>query len=188
MAKGPDFSTTTAKTLAKRAAESCSNPDCPNITSGPHSEEVKAINLGEAAHIKGARPGSKRYDPSMTDEQRRHISNGIWLCRSCARKIDTDEARFPVELLHGWKREHERAIREGRLYSQTVTAMSQVTISYPWLETNGWYLGENNKIKELGLQVTVRDKPATSDAQHGRMTVSSLHNLKLVLCHTSNLG
>ena len=168
MAKGPDFSKTTIEILAKRAAQRCSNPGCQSITSGPHSEEVKAINLGEAAHIKGARPGFMRYDPSMTDAQRYHISNGIWLCRSCARMIDTDEARFPVELLYGWKREHERVIREGRLYS----------ISYPWLETNS-YLVENNEIKGLRLQVTVRDNPATSDAQHSTMTVSSLHNLKL---------
>jgi hypothetical protein len=113
MTKAPDFSKPTIDTLAKRAAQACSRPDCVNITSAPHSEEAKAINLGEAAHIKGARPGAKRYDPNMTDEERSHISNGIWLCRLCAKEIDTDEQRFPVELLHAWKEAHERAVVEG---------------------------------------------------------------------------
>jgi len=33
------------------------------------------------------------------------LANGIWLCRLCARLIDTDELRFPVELLRGWKQQ-----------------------------------------------------------------------------------
>ena len=103
MAKGPDFSKETIDILAKRAGQVCSNPKCDNTTSGPHSDEAKAVNLGEAAHIKGARLGSKRYNPSMTNEERSHISNGIWLCRLCAREIDTDERRFPVNLLNSWK-------------------------------------------------------------------------------------
>jgi hypothetical protein len=112
MAKGPDFSKKTADTLAKRAAQWCSNPDCLNKTSGPHSEPGKAINIGEAAHIRGAKPGSARYDPTMTDEQRSDISNGIWLCRLCARKIDTDEKRFPAKLLLIWREGHEQLVQD----------------------------------------------------------------------------
>ena len=115
MAKGrPDFSAKTADTLAKRAAQWCSKPSCENQTSGPHSEKRKAINLGEAAHIRGARPGSARYDPSMTDEQRADIFNGIWLCTGCAREIDKDEITYPVKLLLMWKGEHEQLVRDMR--------------------------------------------------------------------------
>jgi hypothetical protein len=73
--------------------------------SGPAIEETKAINVGEAAHITAAARGGKRYDASLTHEQRRAESNGIWLCRLCARLIDTDELRFPVELLRGWRQQ-----------------------------------------------------------------------------------
>jgi len=66
------------------------------------------MNLGEAAHIKAAREGQARYDPKMTDEERSIISNGIWLCKECARKIDLDEKKYAVELLHRWKEEHEK--------------------------------------------------------------------------------
>jgi hypothetical protein len=107
MPQGPDFTQKTKEILAKRAGQVCSNPDCRHPTSGPHTEDDKAVNLGEAAHIRAAREGQARYVKNMTDEERRHISNGIWLCRGCARKIDVDEKRYPVELLNSWKKDHE---------------------------------------------------------------------------------
>lgn len=114
MPAGPDFFEKTKQTLAKRAGQVCSNPDCKRPTSGPHSDESKAVNLGEAAHIRAARKDQARYDPKMTDEERRDISNGIWLCRECAKKIDLDEAQYPVELLIKWKELHEKWISDGK--------------------------------------------------------------------------
>lgn len=111
---GPDFTQKTKETLAKRAGQMCSHPDCDRHTSGPHSDKTKAVNLGEAAHIKAARKGQARYDPNMTDEGRRDISNGIWLCRECARLIDLDEEKFPAELLYRWKQQHEASILASR--------------------------------------------------------------------------
>ena len=103
----PDFRAKTKQTLAKRAGQTCSNPTCRRITCGPHSEDDKSLNLGEAAHIKAARGGQARYDSEITNEQRRDIANGIWLCKKCARKIDLDEAHYPVKLLIDWKKKHE---------------------------------------------------------------------------------
>lgn len=114
MTKGPDFSTKTKRTLAKRAGEVCSNPECRKPTGVPHTEEDKAINLGEAAHIKAARKGQARYNLNMSDEQRRNISNGIWLCIECAKKIDLDEKKYPVALLNKWKEIHKKWIKEGK--------------------------------------------------------------------------
>lgn len=114
MSVSPDFPENTKQTLAKRAGQVCSNPDCRKPTSGPHSEADKSVNLGEAAHIRAARQNQARYDPNMTDKQRSDISNGIWLCRECARKIDLDEAKYPVQILKEWKRTHEEWIAAGK--------------------------------------------------------------------------
>jgi hypothetical protein len=114
MTSGPDFSEATKQTLAKRGGQVCSDPECRRPTSGPHSDESKAVNLGEAAHIRAARPGQARYDISMTDQERAAISNGIWLCKECARKIDIDEAKYPVPLLVEWKGIHEKWISDGK--------------------------------------------------------------------------
>jgi len=114
MSESPDFTQKTKDTLAKRAGQTCSNPECRKPTSSAHSEDDKAINLGEAAHIRAARKGQARYDPNMTDGKRSLISNGIWLCKECARKIDLDEKRYTIDLLHSWKKTHEDYIAKGK--------------------------------------------------------------------------
>jgi len=109
MARRPDFSEATKRKLAKRAGDMCSRPGCTQRTGGPHTDPNRAINIGEAAHIRGARPETPRYKPEMTDEERADISNGIWLCRTCAKLVDSDEMKYTVELLQRWKEDHERA-------------------------------------------------------------------------------
>ncbi len=64
----PDFSKKTIDILSKRAAFICSNPDCRASTVGPNSDPNKSTLIGEAAHIFGARPKSKRYKLEMTDD------------------------------------------------------------------------------------------------------------------------
>jgi hypothetical protein len=93
MTKRDEFRAATIRTLASRAGHCCCNPECLRPTSGPAVAEDKSVNVGEAAHITAAAPGpgAKRYDASLTQEERRAASNGIWLCELCAKLIDTDE-------------------------------------------------------------------------------------------------
>lgn len=95
----PDFNKKTIDTLAKRAAYKCSNPDCRVVTVGPNSDTTKSTVIGEAAHIFGARPNSKRYCTRMTDAARAEITNAIWLCRNCHKLIDMDENLYTSEVL-----------------------------------------------------------------------------------------
>ncbi|WP_334181796.1 hypothetical protein [Novosphingobium sp.] len=93
--------------LAKRAAHRCSNPDCRAITTGAAVKASGIVNVGEAAHIYGAHPGSARYDPKMASAARSDIANAIWLCSNCHKQVDDDEAKFPAGLLFEWVKEHE---------------------------------------------------------------------------------
>ncbi|WP_395373706.1 hypothetical protein [Marinicella sp. W31] len=106
----PDFNKKTVSTIAKRAAFKCSNPDCRISTIGPNTHPDKSTLIGEAAHIFGARPGSKRYLKQMIDSSRASITNAIWLCRNCHKLVDTDENRFNSEILFAWREEHERYV------------------------------------------------------------------------------
>lgn len=99
-----DFSQKTKHLIANRAGVRCSNPDCRKPTSGANSNPDKIINIGVAAHICAAAEGGPRYDASMTPNQRKSSRNGIWLCQSCAKLIDSDELRYTKERLHSWKR------------------------------------------------------------------------------------
>lgn len=107
----PDFSRSTVDILARRARYKCSNPECGVHTAGPNSDSSKATVIGEAAHIKGAKPDAKRFDPAMSDGERANIANGIWLCRNCHGQIDRDEAHYTVAMLESWRKSHEDRIR-----------------------------------------------------------------------------
>ena len=62
MSSPPDFSAATVQLLMSRASLICSNPRCGTITLGPTDATGRlAAKLGEAAHIRAARPGA-RYD------------------------------------------------------------------------------------------------------------------------------
>jgi tetratricopeptide (TPR) repeat protein/nucleoside phosphorylase len=104
-----DFPEEVKRIVAQRVGYQCSNPDCRALTSGPQIDPTKALNVGVAAHITAAAPGGPRYDPSLTPEARRHPDNAIWLCRTCAKLVDNDLARFTVDLLRKWKAEAEKA-------------------------------------------------------------------------------
>jgi len=102
-----DFSSKIKDTLSKRVGMHCSNPDCKALTSGPNSSEDKSTSIGVAAHITAASIKGPRYDPSMTSKERSSIKNGIWLCQSCSKLIDSDPLRYTVELLKEWKSQAE---------------------------------------------------------------------------------
>ena len=106
-----NFTKPTIDILAKRVGFICSNPACKKHTVGPNEIEDKATLIGIAAHITAASPGGPRYDQNLTIEQRKHISNGIWLCSNCATLIDKDEKSFPTTLLQEWKYNAEMEIK-----------------------------------------------------------------------------
>lgn len=107
MGRDGDFKTHTKDVLAKRSGYRCNNPACRRMTVGAHSDLNKFVSLGQACHIEAASPGGPRYNPMLTTEERQKISNGIWLCCSCSKLIDSDPDRFTVEVLNEWKRHAE---------------------------------------------------------------------------------
>ncbi len=109
MSKGRDeFSQKVRTALALRAAYRCSVEGCGKSTVGPSDETPDAVaNIGIAAHICAASPGGRRYDASMTPEQRGGINNAIWTCADHGALIDRDDATYTVERLRAMKRAHE---------------------------------------------------------------------------------
>lgn len=88
-----DFSAKTKELLANRVGMKCSNPGCRKLTCCANTNPDKVTNIGVAAHICAAAKGGPRYDASMTPEERKSPENGIWLCQSCSKLIDTDTSR-----------------------------------------------------------------------------------------------
>jgi len=102
-----DFPEEVKRVIATRSRLTCSNPKCEAPTAGPQTDPTKSVNIGVAAHITAASPGGKRYNPNLTPEQRKSPENAVWLCQNCGKLVDSDEVRFPEQLLVTWKRLRE---------------------------------------------------------------------------------
>lgn len=119
-----DFSLKTKELLAKRVANRCSNPACRQITSGPHEDQTKVVNIGVAAHIAAASADGPRFDPSLTPDERRSAENGIWLCQSCAKLVDNDPIRYGADVLRQWKVLAEKSVARELEYGRSVDTNS----------------------------------------------------------------
>jgi WD40 repeat protein len=107
--KRVEFPAAVSRAVSRRAGLHCSNPECGRATTGPQAfNELGVINIGVGAHITAAAPGGKRYDKSLTSEERSSANNCVWLCQDCAKLIDSDETAFPIEKLRAWKEQRER--------------------------------------------------------------------------------
>ena len=107
-----DFSIKTKELLAKRVGFRCSNPSCRQLTSGPHNNTLRSVNVGVAAHISAASSGGPRFNPTLSSKQRKAVSNGLWLCQKCAKLIDNDTETYTAVLLIDWKSTAEKLAKD----------------------------------------------------------------------------
>ncbi len=123
-----DFSTGVKAILAFRAGFRCSKPDCRALTVGPSDVHPRAhISIGMASHITAASSAGPRYDPTLSPEERRSVTNGIWTCRNHGKEIDDNYKRYSVDTLRGWKQHAE--IEARAMLGRPITAQSlDVTI------------------------------------------------------------
>jgi hypothetical protein len=128
MAGGPrDYGVAVERALYRVARGTCYYPDCTQpviaVVEGTH---VVAV---EIAHIRGANPGSARYDPAMSDPERAAFANLILLCSPHHKLVDRlrpDD--YPVEMLQDWKTANEPVdgIEELRTSAITDDILDQV--------------------------------------------------------------
>jgi hypothetical protein len=127
-----DFPNGVKSILALRAGYRCSKPDCRALTVGPSDADPAAFaNIGVAAHITAASPGGPRFDPTLTPEERRSVTNGIWTCQNHGKEIDDDVVRYSFDLLRAWKHHAEveaRAMLGHPISAQSLDISMQVAV------------------------------------------------------------
>jgi len=105
---GPrDYTAGTQRALYAFSATTCYFPDCTSKVIEFVNDEP--VSNAEIAHLRGANPGSPRYDPEMTDDERRSFANLILLCKphhSIVDRLHPDD--YSVEVLATWKVDRER--------------------------------------------------------------------------------
>lgn len=163
MSNRDNFTKPTIELLAKRVGYLCSNPDCRKHTIGPNENADKTTLIGIAAHITAASPGGPRYDSIMSQDQRIHGDNGIWLCSNCASLIDKDPDKFSIELLKQWKAHSENEMQEsliGRGHPREKEKKPYLEADLIWNgagRSNRGYSPKNPTIIENGVRIMTID-------------------------------
>jgi ABC-type lipoprotein export system ATPase subunit len=122
-----DFSPQTRRIIAARAGWRCSMPRCDRVTVGPGPRPGTSTEVGVAAHIFSSSMDGPRGAGGLTPEQRSSVSNGIWLCATHARLVDTNNgAGYTPQLLAGWRDLHE---------ARVAWELSAVAAPFGWIES-----------------------------------------------------
>lgn len=132
MTKRDDFTQSTKDRLGHRVAWACSWPGCNVVTIGPKKNSTRDFQrLGDAAHIHAAAKGGPRYNSNMSEDARKSIDNGIWLCKHHAKLIDNDYKEYSADTLRKWKVSAEDAAYKalclpGGQYLREVSTLIQI--------------------------------------------------------------
>ncbi|MBB5357354.1 hypothetical protein HDE76_000536 [Rhodanobacter sp. ANJX3] len=92
----------TIRQLFALSGNLCAFPDCVHLLIDADGEFIAQV-----AHIEGAEEGGERFNPKMTNEQRRHPENLVLLCYKHHKKTNDVEA-WTVERMRKMKADHEQ--------------------------------------------------------------------------------
>lgn len=92
----------TLRELFLKSGNLCAFPGCSKLMM-----DIDGRFIGQICHIEAAASGGERFNPAMSDEERRAFPNLMLLCYP--HHIETDDvAAFPVAKLKNIKADHER--------------------------------------------------------------------------------
>ncbi len=92
----------TVKKLFALSGNNCAFPECEEMLVDKDGELI-----GEISHIEAAEEGGIRFNPEMSDEERRGFENLILMCPNHHKKIDKNE-KYSVEILQEFKEKQEK--------------------------------------------------------------------------------
>ena len=84
-----------------KSGNECAYPECHNVLVDENGKFV-----GEVCHIEAAMPGGERFNPNMTNEDRRSFGNLMLMCHH-HHVVTDDVEKYTVEKLKEMKRNHE---------------------------------------------------------------------------------
>lgn len=118
--------------LAFRSGGVCAIPNCGKDLTY-ESKSGNDTHVGEAAHIRGEKPGAARYDVSMTDAERDHVNNLLYLCTDHHTIIDKVPADWPTATLMDLKVSHEKQARQAMEVAFADVAFPELQNAVSWV-------------------------------------------------------
>jgi len=142
--------------LAFRSGGICAYPKC-NRHLTYEAEVGEDTYIGEAAHIRGEKPGAARYDALMKDEERDSVRNLIYMCADHHTIIDKVEADWPVFKLQKLKETHESQVRQ---------AMEDafVDVAFPELQKAVAWVGQQAPTERGSFDLIAHDEKIKKNA------------------------
>lgn len=101
-----------AKILWARAAGRCSMPDCRIELTLDKDNKDTALTFGEMCHIVGEKEDAPRGKSTLTNKERNAYHNLVLFCANHHTIIDKYEEKYPIEVLHKIKTDHELWVQE----------------------------------------------------------------------------
>ncbi len=120
-----EISRPTIKRLFAVSRNRCAFRNCPQ----PLVDESSGKVVAKICHIKGNNPGSARYDPAQTEDDRQSFGNLILMCPIHHDVIDADAAAYTVEVLIKRKAEHEELGRGQDAPNERMTDLFLANVS-----------------------------------------------------------
>ncbi len=105
--------------LYLKSGNQCAFPGCTHLMMNAEGEFI-----GEMCHIEAAEPGGERFNPNMTNEERRAFSNLVLLCHK-HHVITNNVDKYPVKVLQKMKGDHESKFAD--IVSKLQNSISDIT-------------------------------------------------------------
>ncbi|CQD24774.1 putative ATPase [Mycobacterium lentiflavum] len=125
------------------------------------------VMVGEIAHIEGALPTSARFNPDMTNEQRRGYDNLLLMCGTDHTVIDNDAEAWTVARLRALKRAHEANATAVGQSPRDIKASARVLPIDAMVADSPPFVG-----RELQLQDVAANLNAAGDPRRSLVAVS----------------
>jgi hypothetical protein len=92
----------TLRELFLKSGNLCAFPGCSALMI-----DLQGVFIGQVCHIEAAEEGGERFNPKMTNDERRAFTNLMLMCYP-HHKVTNDVRQYPVAKLREMKRDHER--------------------------------------------------------------------------------
>jgi len=154
--KAREYKRTTIRRLDTLSANECYAPTC---TKNLIAEDEKTI-ISKICHIEAASKNGPRYNPNMSDDERRDFNNLILLCDEHHNIIDNkeNESIYPVVLLREWKINHESKLlykhlsQNSSLLNQAIMALADIELEESEIDNDTKSYAIDNKIAYNNIQ------------------------------------
>lgn len=155
---------TTKRILASRSGDQCAFLGC-SIKLTSDIDKPFPVILGEAAHIKGENPTAARYDVLMSDSERNHVDNLIYLCTHHHTLIDKQYQNYPVEDLIKMKQTHETKVRELITEGFSDVTFEELSTATAWIKNFDEPINPNFDFNLTAIEEKINKNQLTTNSR-----------------------